>query len=61
MALTILFIIVTINNYKSHSLIINLKDHKIKTIKIHDKLKLETIDTINKIKSKLKENQNSSS
>ena len=61
LAFTILFIIGTINNYKSHSLIINLKDQKIKTIKIHDKFKLDTINTINKIKSKLKKNQNSSS
>ena len=61
LAFTILFIIVTINNYKSHSLIINLKDQKFKTIKIHNKFKLDTINTINKIKSKLKKNQNSSS
>lgn len=52
-AITILFILITINNYKRHSLVIRLSDQKSKTIKINDKLKFDTICTINKIKSKI--------
>lgn len=54
MAMTILFISFTFYNYKRHSLVIRLSDHKSKTIKINDEFKFDTICTINKIKSKLK-------
>lgn len=54
LAVTILFILVTLYNYKRYSLEIRLINHKSKTIKINDELKFDTICTINKIKSKLK-------
>lgn len=47
---SILFVIITVISHNNYSLIINFKSKISKKINIQDKLKMETINTINQIK-----------